>query len=134
MILHRCLPAASLALAALAFAGCNDSPESPSFFTDQTFTGSIVRQGFSIHAFSSQESGPLVITITTISPTTTMGLGLGVPVADTCQQSGQAAVNQGDVLQPSGDVPPGDYCIVLFDIGNVVEGTPVTYSVHIFHK
>lgn len=125
---------AALAVSACSLAACNNSPAAPSFFAGDTFTGTVARLGFSSHSFTSQENGPLVITITSLAPTTTMGLGLGAPAGEVCQASGQVAVNQGDVLQPTGDVPAGTYCIVLFDIGNLAESSTVAYSVHVFHK
>ena len=134
MIRRTLRPLAVMVLAGLAAAACDDSPESPSFFSGQTFTGTVVRQGSSSHNFTSQQSGPLVITVTSLAPATTMGLGLGAPGPLGCQLTGQAAIRQGDVLQPGTDVPAGTYCLVVFDIGNVTADATVAYSVHVFHK
>ena len=72
------------------------------------------------------------MTLTTLTPTTTItvGLGVGQPVAEGCSlllyNDGAKA---GTIL--SGSVGPGGYCVIAYDVGNVTD--PLTYTLSVVH-
>lgn len=123
---------ALLAAAALSLAGCDNSPTEPSIFTTENFSGSVVRQGAVSHTFTTQQSSPTIIRITSFNPQVNMGLAIGFPLGQTCQVSGQAVVKQGDEFQLQ--LEPASYCVMVFDVGNVAESTTVSYTMVVQHR
>ena len=133
---RACRSTAALA-AALALGACDNSPAAPGLFTTETFAGTVARQGSSAHTFITAQTSPTVLRVGTLSPTIAMGLALGTPTpsatGDVCSVTiGQAAVQQGDTFQV--ELDPGTYCVMVFDLGNVVEGATVAYSVTVQHR
>jgi hypothetical protein len=129
---------AAILTLALALAGCDNSPTTPALFTTETFTGTVGQLSTSAHNFSTGQSSPVIIRITSFAPSTiTMGLGLGTPLTsptgDVCSVTGQAAVAQGDTFQVQLD--PAAYCVTIFDIGQISDPTAtVAYSVTVQHR
>lgn len=130
--MRRSAVRALLAAAALSLGGCDNSPTEPSVFTTASFSGSVVRQGFTTHTFTTQQSSPAIIRMTTFNPQVNMGLALGVPIGPSCQISGQAVVKQGDEFQLQ--LEPATYCVMVFDVGNVTESTTVSYTMVVQHR
>ena len=124
-------------LAGVALGACDNSPTAPTLFTTETFTGIVARQGLSFHSFITGQASPVVLRVRTLTPTVGMGLALGTPTPTTTGEVcsitvGQAAVAQGDTFQVQ--LEPATYCVMMFDIGNVVESTTVAYSVVVQHR
>ena len=97
-----------------------------------TFTGSLAPKASDGHLVTVASNGNMDATLTTLSPTTTItvGLGIGQPVAEGCSlliyNDGAKA---GTIL--SGSVGPGTYCVIVYDVGNVTD--PLTYSLSVVH-
>jgi hypothetical protein len=133
----RIWPAAAVLVAAAALAACDNSPTAPALFTTETFTGTVAQQGFKYHTFITGQDSPVVIRITSLTPSVQMGLALGSPLPTTtgevCSVTvGQAAVVPGDTFQVL--LTPATYCVMMFDIGNVGESSTVAYSVEVQHR
>ncbi len=123
---------ALLAVAALSLGGCDNSPTEPSVFTTENFSGTVARQAFTSHTFTTQQTSPTIIRMTSFTPQVNMGLAIGVPFGESCQISGQTVVKQGDEFQLQ--LEPATYCVMVFDVGNVAESTTVSYTMVIQHR
>ena len=123
---------------ALAAAACESTPSAPALFTTETFTGTVTKTAPRFHTFVTAQNAPIVIRMTAFTPATIqMGLGLGqpltTPAGDECRITiGQAVVQQGSEFQVQ--LPPGPYCIIIFDAGQIPEGESVAYTSVVQHK
>ncbi len=120
--------------AAMTVAACGSSsttnPNAPT--TTETFTGTIAVGGVDTHTFNVAQSGALTVTLTTLSPqsTITVGLGLGQPSGGSCTLSStDNTAKMGSVEQTTLD--PGAWCVEVYDIGNV-QGTD-SYTLTVNH-
>lgn len=135
--MKRVWRAVAVLAAAAAVTGCDNSPTAPALFTTETFSGTVARQGLSYHTFITGQTSAVVLRVTSLAPSVGMGLALGSPALTTTGEVcsitvGQAAVAQGDTFQV--DLPAATYCVMMFDIGNVVESSTVAYSVVVQHR
>jgi hypothetical protein len=119
--------------AALALAACGGSsatsPTAPS--KTDTFTGTVAAGGVDAHTFTVAQAGALTVTLTTLSPqsTITIGLGLGQPSGTSCLLSStDETAKMGSVEQTTLDV--GSWCVAVYDIGNVQGSDTYTLTVH----
>jgi len=137
---RSCLRGAALA-AMLACAACGASnaptaPSAPANITD-TFSASIAQQGSITHNFKVAATGGVTVTLTSVSPLATMSIGVGMMTSDgtncvtTLSQNDNARANNTVALQ--GTAVAGNYCIRVYDSGNVPESTTVTYTVTVLH-
>ncbi len=120
--------------AALALAACGGSslPTLATPTTTDTFTGTLAAKGVDAHSFSMAKAGTLVVTLTTLSPQSsiTVGLGLGQPSGTTCSiTSTDETAKVGSAEQVTLDA--GTYCVAIYDIGNV-QGSD-TYTLTVLH-
>ena len=131
---------AAVALLAVAAAGCKGTANttltpSPANTTN-TFSGSLTQGATNFHQFTVQTYGPVTVTLTAVGPLATMGLGAGIGIWDgsTCGASlsyttaakmGVAALNV--------DFTSGNYCLRVYDSGNIPTDWTVTYTVDILH-
>ncbi len=119
--------------AALALAACNtmDAVDAP--LTTETFTGTILASGGAVFPFTVSQTGTVTVTLTTLAPQTsiTMGLGVGTPTLGGCSLF--AGIENAQVNGPavSGTADPGNYCVDLYDLGNV-QGSD-TYTITVSH-
>jgi hypothetical protein len=119
-------------LAALSGACSADSITSDADRLTDTFAGTLVAKASDGHLITVAKDGNLDVTLTSLIPTTTItvGLGVGQPVAEGCSlliyNEGAKA---GTIL--SGSVGPGTYCVIVYDVGNVTG--PLTYTVSVVH-
>jgi hypothetical protein len=134
---HRLIAAAALA----AVAGCSSSstspttPTSPATTTD-SFSGTLTQTGSSVHVFAVGSNGSVQISLTAVGPLTTMALGVAVATSDgtNCLQTitQNADARTGSVAL-QGTATTGNYCVRVYDSGNVPAATDVTYSVQVSH-
>jgi len=107
---------------ALLAAACGSSPTSASATTTQTFSGTLAAHATAVFPFTVAQDGAASLTLTSLSPQTTItvGLGLGVPstTADCSLLTVYEAAAVGYVL--SGPISAGTYCVAIYDVGNVV--------------
>ena len=90
----------------------------------ETFSGSVATGGSKAFPFTVVNPGNIQVGITELGPTSTlvMGISLGYweVATSTCveqQQTTQATINVFFTATPSS---PGEYCVGVFDAGNVV--------------
>ncbi len=73
------------------------------------------------------------VTLTTMSPTVAMGLGIGTPTGTTgCTlTSSNSSALAGSTPQVTVTQPAGPSCISLYDVGNLT--SPATFTVTVSH-
>jgi hypothetical protein len=129
------------AAALLALTACNKnsttptSPSAPAVTTD-TFSSSIAQTGSVTHLFKVAATGELTVTLTSVSPLSTMALGVGMMTSDgtgclTTVTQNDNARTSAPALQ--GTAVAGNYCVRVYDSGNVPVSTTVTYTVTVAH-
>jgi hypothetical protein len=121
-----------------ALAACSDDPITPTnpspapTFTE-TFSGTVTRNGAATHNFSSQASGTVTATLTTLAPDSALiiGFSLGTSNGSTCKlEITKDDATQGTVVT-GGVSALGNLCVRIYDVGNVVN--PVTYDITVVH-
>ncbi len=93
---------------------------------------------FTIHQGSSTYPGSIDVTITSMSPLSTITVGVGLTTwnntSQSCDMPLQLTTSSVKVgLTVSGQVgAPGDLCVAVFDVGNVLGST--AYSITVVHS
>lgn len=127
-------------IVAAAVAGCGNDPYAPLVPTPatktDTFSGSFAQSGSVIHSFPVSSYGPITITMNSVGPLATMGLGVALGYWDGANCSAGIISNVNgkagaEVL--SGAVYAGNYCIRVYDSGNVPADWTVTYTISVLH-
>lgn len=128
------------AVVALTFIGpgCNwFNSTSPSDTTPktETFSGTLTPQGSSVFTFTVSKSGQVSLTLTSVAPTATtpLGLGIGTPNGTACTMSSSTPnAVAGSSAQISVNESPGTYCVRVFDSGTL--SATVTFTVTVAHN
>jgi hypothetical protein len=128
--------AAAIALMPLV-AGCgsSNSPTTPTNPITETFTGTINQNSAVTNTFSTTTSGTVTATLTALAPLATVqvGFALGTWDGTTCQVVlVNPAGTTGSQLQGSVSTK-GNYCVHLYDVGNIAADAPVTYTLTVVH-
>jgi hypothetical protein len=128
---------------AVAAAGCSSTPTSSSLpaapsspLVTNTFSGTVQVGGNDSNPFTVTSDGfQITIDLTAAGPpaTITMGIGIGSPTGGTCQllAGGSTMAPAGATPQLSGNIPAGQYCLMIYDVGN--QSAPITYTVVVNH-
>jgi len=124
---------------ALASGACNllndvTSPDTPSpSSSSETFGGTVGVQGSSRSTFTVAQQGTVTVTLSAVSPSVAMGLGIGTPNGATAcaMTSSTTTALAGPTPQLTVTQAPGNYCVNVYDVGNVTAS--VTYSVVVAH-
>ena len=115
--------------AALFVAGCSGdsssstttptTPAAPTGPVTQVFTSIIYPNDVITHSFTTDDSGPITVTLTNANHVFGLGLGVPNPNAAGCSLLTTLTTGAGSspqINQPAAD--KGTYCITLYDIGN----------------
>lgn len=124
---------------ALAASGCKDpfAPQVPSPANKtETFSGSFAQGGSVVHSFPVSAFGPITITVTSVGPLASMGIGVSLALWDGSNCGAALITNVNakagtDAL--TGTVQATNYCIRVYDSGNVPPDWTVTYGVEVKH-
>jgi len=133
-----------IALSGLIAAGCGNTSDTDATVTGptptavtSTFSGTIGQLASAGHAFSVSTTGPVTISLTAVGPLATMALGVAITTWDgaACTTTAIARTEnaRAGVTALSGTATPGNYCVTVFDSGNVPEGSTVSYTVSVVH-
>jgi tetrahydromethanopterin S-methyltransferase subunit C len=125
--------------AALVTAGCAD-PTAPTTPTPalptiaETFSDTLLVLGANTHSFSVNAIGAVRVTLSSVEPGASVGLGIGTPSLGSCSVIDRvdAAVAGKAVLLSGTATVPGLYCVTIFDLGNLVE--PAVYTINVLHS
>lgn len=123
---------------ALFAAGCADpvapttpTPAVPSI-TD-TFSDTLLVFGSNTHQFSVATVGGVKVSLTSVEPGALVGLGVGTPSLGSCSLIDHIEAVAGQAVQLSGTATvPGSYCVIIYDLGNLVE--PAVYTINVLHS
>lgn len=108
---------------------------SPATITD-TYNGTFTQLGQMSHPFEVTAEGRVAIQLTSLSPLSTMGLGMAVGTWDGTSCAGSIVFNNDARLSSvalAGTALPGNYCVRVFDSGNLTASMTVTYTVQVTH-
>jgi ABC-type transport system substrate-binding protein len=126
---------------ALTTGGCAATAASPTTAptaatTTDTFSGSVGQLGSDGHQFSVSVNGTVTVTLTALTPLTTMALGVGVGTWDGTACG--VAISKNDnartgVAALNGTAVAGNYCVLVYDSGNISDGLSESYTVQVAH-
>jgi hypothetical protein len=124
--------------AALVTAGCADpvAPVTPvpavPTVTD-TFSDTLLVAGANTHQFTVAAIGGVKVTLSSLVPGASVALGVGTPSLGTCSVIDHVTTVAGESVLLSGTATvPGSYCVIIQDIGNLVE--PAVYTINVLHS
>ncbi len=131
----------ALALAVGACGGSSSSSEIPTTPTPSivttTFSGSIAQNGTAIHPFSVSSSGyTLLAAYTSITPATVTALGMGIGTWDGTNCGLNQAQNdlaRSGSTAVTGTAASGNYCVRVYDGGNIPDGVTAAYTLQVQH-
>ncbi len=148
--MNRSLAILLLLMATLVFAGCNDDDDDPITtepsdpveveLVTEVFNGSFEQGGSSFHSFTVTQIANTEATINALEPVPTLTVGLAVgnvvsaaDIEDSCVPfASDRSVRAGESFLIAA-LDPGDYCISVFDVGNVFPDATVTYELTVVH-
>ena len=102
----------------------------------EVFEGQLMQDGRSRHLFSLVANGAIAIEVQEVAPLSTLTLGIELGAIDengNCAVFGvDDSVRQGEIFL-SDEVPAGDFCVTMVDVGNIFPGQTVTYIIEVRH-
>jgi hypothetical protein len=116
--------------------GCGD-PSAPAAPTPvaptitETFTGTLTVLGTNMHPFTVQQRGGMKVTLTSLTPSTSVVIGVGTVVSGaTCAVVTSVLAQPATTPHVSGTATiPGSFCVSLADNGALTESTVYTVTV-----
>jgi len=119
-------------------AGCSDpvppttpTPAEPTI--TETFSDTLLVGGANTHQFLVTTIGGVKVTLTSVNPAAAVGLGVGFPSLGSCTLLDRIETVAGNSIQLSGTAnAPGNLCVEIFDVGNLVE--PAAYTINVLHS
>src|SRR4051812_42158403 len=119
-------------------AGCSD-PVAPTTPTPavptitETFSDTLLVGGANTHQFLVNTIGGVKVTLTTVTPGAAVGLGIGFPSTGSCSLLDRIVTVASEPAQLTGTAnAPGNLCVEIFDVGNLVE--PAAYTINVLHS
>jgi len=99
----------------------------------ESFSDTLLVLGANMHTFAVTHSGGLKVTLVSVTPPAAVRLGVGTPSGISCLVLDSMTTVAGPGVQLSGTATvPGNFCVSIIDVGNLVE--PVTYTVNVLHS
>ena len=115
------------------------APTTAATLATNTFTGSIEQNGTAVYPFTVTTAGyGLLAGYTSITPASVAALGLGIGSWDASTSTCSLNVSQNDTGRSgstaiSGTPSNGNYCLRIYDAGNVPAGVTASYTVQVQH-
>ena len=134
--MKRILPA--VLAVALVSAGCADpaAPTTPTPATPtivETFSDTLLVAGANTHQFNVDKIGGVKVSLTSVEPGAAVLIGVGTPSLGSCSVIDHIEAVAGKAILLSGTATvPGAYCVIIQDIGNLVE--PAVYTINVLHS
>jgi len=132
------IPLALFLFSAACASGTTSSATAPTAATTtDTFSGTVAALATTGNPFVVSADGPVTITLTSVGPLATMSLGVGVATWDGTA-CGTAPITKNDNARTgttalSGTATAGNYCVTVYDSGNVPADWTVSFSVQVVH-
>jgi len=102
----------------------------------ETFSGNVAQLATDGHPFSVSAAGTVTIGLTSVAPLATMSLGVGIGTWDgtACGTS----ISKNDNARAgstalSGTATVGNYCVLVYDSGNIQDSSSVSYVIAVAH-
>lgn len=141
-------------LAVGASMGCSgsDTPTEPTDPVDvtpvdtvtETFEGSISQLDTSCHHFETSERADVTLNLTEIGPLPTLTVGMGIGTSDEivegsdedqgCTLFASDRSVQAPATLLSASLGAGQYCVCVFDVGNIFANRVIDYTVEVEHS
>ena len=121
----------------LTIAACGDDPTTtPTATTSPTtvsWTTLLGAQGAASRSFVASQSG--IASVTLQAAPVPLGIGIGVPASSesVCRPSSTVTASPGDSPQLSAAVEPGSYCVLVFDVGDIVGQNQIPFTIELVH-
>jgi hypothetical protein len=115
------------------------TPTATATLATDTFTGSIDQNGTAVYPFTVTSAGySLLAGYTSITPASVAALGLGIGSWDASTSTCSLNVSQNDTGRSgstavSGTPNNGNYCLRIYDAGNIPAGVTASYTVQVQH-
>lgn len=138
----RCLSPFCAAACVLATAACASSSSSPTTPAStpptitETFTGTIAQTQSATYPFTVSATGSVQISLTSVAPLATMALGVGVTTGGTPCGTTNTVQNtdaRAGATALGGIMVAGQYCVAVFDPGNIPDSSSATFTVQVVH-
>ena len=129
--------AVALGLALMA-AGCSDPlpPDAPTPVIPtvvENITGTLLVNGSNTHPFTVTQVGGVRVILNSVAPSAAVGIGIGTPGSGSCLAlANTTAVGAGDTLLSGTATVSGNFCVLVSDVGNLVES--VNYTITLTHS
>ena len=121
-----------LPLVAVLFAGAcgNGDSVTGGAPVTETFTGTLSSMAADTHSVTMAGDGEIDVTLTALSPqsTITVGLGIGQSVSGVCQFATYVESARVGTLLPTA-LTAGTYCVAIYDVGNIQGSDSYTLTV-----
>ena len=103
--------------------------------TTEAFAGGLWQSGSVVHAFAVVATGTITVGLTSVAPLSTMSLGVAIGTWDgaTCTAMTTVTDARAGETALKGAAAVGNYCVKIFDSGNVPSNTRVTYKAEVVH-
>ena len=133
-----CAQFVAIAAALLGSIGCGaktpTQPQPPAYeLKTHTFSGSVKAAGTTGFPFTVVNPGEIQVAMTQLAPLSTITMGIGVGVWDAatsiCIQQLSTDVATLNVAYAATPPAPGEYCVAIFDTGNVQVTSDFTLTV-----
>jgi hypothetical protein len=127
-------------VALIATAGCGGDggssgptqPTTPPLTTTEQFTGTIAQGESDVHPLTLLSAGDITVQVISLMPLASLGFYFGVPSGNIClAQVPVGTITQGSVLVENAS--SGEFCIQIYDGGQVQAGAPISYVVNVQH-
>jgi hypothetical protein len=135
-ILLSIATALTLAIGACASDTASSTTAPTPVTTAETFSGTVEQLGTTGVPFIVSTDGPLTIGLTSVAPLSTMALGVGIGTwnGSTCGASITKNDNaRSGITALTGTATAGNYCVIVYDSGNIPEGWSVSFAVQVVH-
>jgi hypothetical protein len=103
--------------------------------TTEAFAGGLWQSGSVVHTFAVVATGAVTVGLTSVAPLSTMSLGVALGSWDgaTCTAMTTVTDARAGATAIKGTAAVGNYCVKIFDSGNVPSSTRVTYTAEVVH-
>ena len=111
--------------------GASSSNATP---TTDTFSSFLSIGGSSAHTFPVSQGGTISLTLTSVTPSSTVGVAIGIPSSSSsiCELTSSLNATAATTAQISLPVDPGTYCAEVYDPGTV-KAPGVAFSLAVTH-
>ena len=119
----------------LSSTACGDeattTPTAPTSPTTVTWTTLVGPRGAASRSFVASQHGTASVTLQ--AAPVPIGIGIGVPASSesVCRPSSSVTASAGDSPQLTAAIQPGNYCVLVFDVGNITDQNQIPFTLQL---